>query len=161
MFAGDLLQRGKSYYRAFQIVAEHDEPGLSYPTYFLLAHAIEVVLKSYLVATGTPKKALGREPFKHDVGVIFSECEQRGLAVSDQLMKPLALGLAHINESFDLRYPTAYILSIAGPSHCIPAVDSLIEAVSAVVDQCALKAFVKHQGQIAHLKGCKVRWSDD
>ncbi|MBZ9683132.1 hypothetical protein LB531_20960 [Mesorhizobium sp. CO1-1-2] len=159
-FAGELLKRGQSYYRAFQIVAERDEPGLSYPAYFLLAHAVELILKSSLAADGVSKLALRQKPYGHDVAYIFSECERRGLVVPEQLMKPLAKQLAHINQDFDLRYPTGFNLSIAGPSSCIPAIDALITAIAPDVEQAAIMAQLQFASDTRHIRGSKVRWSD-
>ncbi|WP_095205195.1 hypothetical protein [Mesorhizobium carmichaelinearum] len=160
-FAGELLKRGRSYYEAFQIVAELNEPGLSYPAYFLLAHAVELILKSSLAADGVSKRVLRqKKPYGHHVGYIFSECERRGLVVPDQLMKPLAKQLAHINQNFDLRYPTGFNLSIAGPSSCIPAIDALIAAIAPSVEQAAIMAQLQFASDTRHLLGSKVRWSD-
>ena len=72
IFAGEMLTRGKAYFRAFPVVSERDERDLRFPTYFLLAHSVELVLKSDLVAKGTPKKALGKKPLGHDVRAIYS-----------------------------------------------------------------------------------------
>ena len=108
IFAGEMLTRGKAYFRAFPVVSERDERDLRFPTYFLLAHSVELVLKSYLVAKGTPKKALGKKPLGHDVRAIYSECERNGLAVAHQLMRPLANRLTEINSDYDLRYPSGY-----------------------------------------------------
>lgn len=115
IFAGEMLTRGKAYFRAFPVVSERDERDLRFPTYFLLAHSVELVLKSYLVAKGTPKKALGKKPLGHDVRAIYSECERNGLAVAHQLMRPLAnrlteinSDLTEINSDYDLRYPSGY-----------------------------------------------------
>lgn len=160
-FAGELLKRGQSYYRAFQIVAEHDETGLSYPAYFLLAHAVEVILKSYLAANGVPKRDLRHKPYGHDIDFICTECERRGLAFADQLMKPLAKQLAHVNQDFDLRYPTSFHLSVAGPKHFIPSVDSLIDAIAPVVEKAAVMAQLQFTAETRHLIGkAKIRWSD-
>jgi hypothetical protein len=160
LFAGDLLKRGKSYYQAFQIVAERDDPGLSFPAYFLLAHAVEVVLRSQLAANGMSKKALREKPFGHDIERIYSECEQKGLAVAHQLMKPLAKQLAHINKEYDLRYPTGYLLPIPSPSHCIAAVDALIAVIEPIVGASAITAELQFAADTQHIRGSKVQWSD-
>ncbi|RUX95827.1 MULTISPECIES: hypothetical protein [unclassified Mesorhizobium] len=160
LFAGDLLKRGRSYYQAFQIVAEREEASLSFPAYFLLSHAVEVVLKSYLVAKGTPKIALGKGLLRHDVGLVFDECERQGLTVADQLVKPLAKQLAHINENYDLRYPTGFILSIPSPSLCVPAVDALISEIAPMVEASAIKAELQFGADTRHIRPSKVRWSD-
>lgn len=160
IFAGELLKRGKAYYQAFRVVAEQDEHDLRFPTYFLLAHSVEVVLKSYLVAKGTSKKALGKKPLGHDVGAIFAECERNGLAVAHQLMRPLANQLAEINSDYDLRYPSGFILTIPSPSECIPPADALIAAVSAVVQGSAVAAQLQFAADTRHIQGSKLRWSD-
>jgi len=159
-FAGEMLKRGRSYHHGFQILTERTEPGLSYPAYFLLAHAVEVILKSYLAAKGVTKRELRQKPYGHDVDYIFSECERRGLVVHDQLMKPLAKQLAHINQDFDLRYPTGFNLSIAGPSSCIPAVDDLIAVIDPVVEKAAIMAELQFAADTGHVRPAKVRWSD-
>ncbi|TKB19161.1 MAG: hypothetical protein E5V75_08360 [Mesorhizobium sp.] len=159
-FAGELLKRGRSYHEAFQILAERSEPGLSYPAYFLLAHAIEVILKSYLAAHGVSKRDLRFKPYGHDIDYIFSECERRGLVVTDQLMKPLIKQLAHINEGYDLRYPTGFHLSIWSPSLCIPSVDDLIAVIAPVVEKAAIMAQIQFATDTQHLRGSKIRWSD-
>ncbi|OBQ74974.1 hypothetical protein [Mesorhizobium erdmanii] len=160
-FAGELLKRGRSYYQAFQIIAERHDVGLSYPAYFLLAHAVEVILKSYLAFKGVSKLDMRRKPFGHDIDYIFSECERRGLVITDQLMKPLAGGLGHINQDYDLRYPTGFNLSIAGPKHYIPPVDALLAVIAPVVEQAAIMADLQFAADTRHLRGKgKIRWSD-
>lgn len=159
-FAGELLKRGRSYYEAFQILAEREDSGLSYPAYFMLAHAVELILKSYLVANGTPKSALGKGALRHDVGQVFAECEKQGLVVTDQMMKALANQLAHINQDFDLRYPTGFNLSIAGPKDCIVSVDALIAVIAPVVEKAAIMAQLQFAADTQHLRGSKIRWSD-
>ncbi|CDX11651.1 conserved hypothetical protein [Mesorhizobium sp. ORS 3324] len=146
--------------RAFQILAERIEPGLTYPAYFLLAHAVEVVLKSYLAADGVSKRDLRFKPYGHDIDYIFTECERRGPVVSDRLMKPLAKQLAHINQDFDLRYPTGFNLAVAGPSSCIPAVDDLIASIAPAVEKAAIMAQLQFAADTQHLRGSKIQWSD-
>ncbi|MCF6126252.1 hypothetical protein EN904_05190 [Mesorhizobium sp. M7A.F.Ca.CA.001.07.2.1] len=159
-YAGELLKRGRSYYQAFQILAERNEPGLSYPAYFLLAHAVEVILKSYLVAKGTPKSKLGKRPLRHDTGQVFAECEKQGLVVADQMMKALAIQLAHVNQDYDLRYPTGFNLSIPGPKHCVLPLDALIAAVAPGVEKAFIIAQIQFAADTQHLRGSKIRWSD-
>jgi len=159
-FAGELLKRGRSYHEAFQILAQRNEPGLSYPAYFLLAHAIEVVLKSYLATKGVTKKQLRHKPLGHDIDYIFSECERHGLVITDQLMKPLTKQLAHINQDYDLRYPTGFHLSVAGPRYYVAPIDALIEAIAPTVEASFVMAKLKFAADTRHLRGSKIRWSD-
>ncbi|QKC81539.1 hypothetical protein [Mesorhizobium sp. NZP2077] len=121
---------------------------------------MEVILKSSLAADGVSKRDLRYKPYGHHVHYMFSECERRGLVVPDQLMKPLAKQLAHINQDFDLRYPTGFILSVAGPSSFIPAIDALINAIAPSVEQAAIMAQLQFASDTRHLLGSKVRWSD-
>lgn len=160
IFAGELLRRGRAYYQAFKLLSENDQPDLRFPTYFLLAHSFEVVLKSYLVAVGTPKKALNRKPLGHDIGSIYSECERNGLTVAHPLVRPLANQLTEINSDYDLRYPSGYHLPIAKPSECMPPCDALISAVSTTVGRAKAQAQLQYATDTRHLQGSKVRWCD-
>ncbi|MFD1983070.1 hypothetical protein ACFSOZ_10335 [Mesorhizobium newzealandense] len=75
-------------------------------------------------------------------------------------MKPLAKQLAHINENYDLRYPTGFNLSIPSPSLCIPAVDALIATIAPGVEASDIKAQLQFAVDTRHIRPSKVRWSD-
>jgi hypothetical protein len=159
LFAGDLFERGSDYLSAFKELTNAGNLRHRHAESFLLAHAIEVLLKSFLVAKGTPKAALGKSKLKHNLSHILDVCEQRQMPTVNML-RPLCNQLAEINSDFDLRYPTGYNLSLPGPVHTTPIADALVQALGPIVRSACGDALVRHAADTRHLQGAKIRWSD-
>lgn len=76
------------------------------PAYFLAAHAIELLLKSYLLQCGYSDVIL-RNKFRHDLERLFSEAKQHGLCgalLSNSQSEELILLLAELNKYEAMRY---------------------------------------------------------
>lgn len=160
LYAGELLKRGLAYFKAFELLRVKNDNELDYPVFFLMAHCVELLLKSYLAACGVPKSDLKDRSIGHNVSKAFDMCAAKGLIVPDSMMRPLAKQIHEINRDFDLRYPSGYILSIPTAAMCSPVIASLIAAVEGPVGAAALKAQLIYAADTRHLQGAKIRWSD-
>jgi hypothetical protein len=57
----------KQMLKAAELLHESGEWTVTFPTYYLLGHAIEVVLKAFLLASGEDLKKLKNKPYGHDI----------------------------------------------------------------------------------------------
>ncbi|TCU75306.1 MULTISPECIES: hypothetical protein [unclassified Bradyrhizobium] len=159
IFAGEQLIRAHEYLDAFERLANTPEPRPLYPMYFLLAHSIELFLKSYLAARQITKKVLMRRDVRHNLIALLDLCEAHHLPVIADLRIYLA-SIQEMNGDHDFRYVTNYNLTVPSPAHCIGIVRRLELVISPIVDQARMESTIKHAAATRHLKGQKIRWSD-
>jgi len=98
-----------------------------FPTYFLLYHAIEAALKSYLARTGMTDRELRK--LRHDIKVIAAEAEQRGFTLhADEKMVLNAFECGDLEPSVAMRY-----FYFGSPS--CPTVENLTCVAEAIVSR--------------------------
>ena len=68
-----------SYKRAAETLIAKRNAELVVPTIYLLTHALELALKSFLLFKGVTAKDLSRRPYHHDVSHCLSQAEANGL----------------------------------------------------------------------------------
>jgi hypothetical protein len=152
IFGNRLLERGNEFFRSFEILCG-DEKNV-HAAYFLLAHSLELLLKSYLAARGLPKNKLFG--LNHRLRAIYSACEKQALPYVEKL-NLLVNHIAKMNSNHDFRYPTAYNLSLPYSQECIEVVRDLIQVVEPTVRRENLKASLRFHSKY---RGKKVTWSD-
>jgi hypothetical protein len=122
----------KAYFDAakdYQTAADHLMLGVKGlttfdPVYFLYAHAVELALKSCLLAHDLPTG-------KHAIGKFYLECRDRGFVGTDdadQGMIGLIGFLANANKNNEYRYPPP-----AGPRGASPAPAWAREVVTQII----------------------------
>ena len=97
----DFWERAMDFHQAYKNLRE--QLLFDWARYALLGHAVEVGLKSYLMAHGWKRKKLQRE-FGHDLDALLIEAKSKGLAVSSKVEKDIGY-LNHVHDNFLARYP--------------------------------------------------------
>jgi|GEM_PF-1630814 len=158
LYAGDLFNRGKQYFEAFKLLSRTQD--LPYPSYFCLAHSLELSLKAFLAAHGVTKKTL-KESFGHSPEKLLEKCKKHGLP-DIELLKELAERLQDMNSAptYDFRYPSGYVLHLPPVEQAISAMTGLCDAITAKIGSAALKANLQFASDTRNLRPKKIRWSD-
>ena len=131
----------KAYFDAakdYQVAADHLMLGVRRlttfdPVYFLYAHAIELALKSCLLAHDIAWKHLIRdEPAReHAIYKFYQECQDKGFVGTndaDRGMINLVIFLGNANEHHEYRYPPG-----KGPRHGSPSLEWTKDAVARII----------------------------
>ncbi|MFO1097585.1 MAG: hypothetical protein U1E81_04710 [Xanthobacteraceae bacterium] len=158
LFAHELHSRGKEFLTAFEKLSELGNDDLNYPLYFLLAHSIELLLKSYLAAKGETKDKLSRQ-LRHNLKNIYNQCKLNLIPDVPDLCLLVAC-LHEMNKDNDFRYPSGYILEVPKATECLTVARSLAEVVAPAVQNAAIDATLRFASSTRHHRGRKVRWSD-
>ena len=75
----------------------------SHPVYFLHGRSIELALKAFLVARGTPYKTLKFRPYGHDIMMLLKEARRRRLGQFVKLGRAELLSLKHLNDEYSAK----------------------------------------------------------
>ena len=159
IFAAQLFRRGVEYLDAFDDLTGEGKPLRHFAGYFLYAHAIELLLKSYLAGKGVTHQMLIRK-YSHDLAVTYKAC------VTHQIPEVRNLGaFAHhfrmMNNRNDLRYPTDYRLSFPRPHDCMEVAHALVAVIGPSINAEAIKAQIQFASSTRHLRGkARIRWTD-
>lgn len=98
----DLLDRAEEFYVAFKALPATPPP--SWPRYFMLCHAVELVLKAYLSSQGMRRGELKKMERRHNLVRLLTDAVNAGLEIG-----PLARGeigmLSEAHSKFWHRYP--------------------------------------------------------
>ena len=74
----------KRYLRAATILTEHEDGIILFsPTYFLLCHTMELLLKAFMLARGKEEQDLRAFDVRHSLGKLRDIAVQLGLSVND------------------------------------------------------------------------------
>jgi hypothetical protein len=158
LFAGDLYARGLEYLEAFKTLAGRNDGKLLFVGYFLFAHSLELLLKSFLAANGVEKNVI-RRTLGHKLPEIMQMCNLHSIARVENL-EPFVAHTYEMNKDFDFRYPSGYKLSMPRPDECAQIADALVVAIHPTVSQAAVKAQLKFTSDTRVHRGKKIRWSD-
>jgi hypothetical protein len=99
------LGDAQSYLQASEILIRKESPKVIVPTYFLMSHALELILKSYLIARGGFDDAALRG-LNHDIGRALEEAMALGLHLDDDRAITMVRILSDFHKAFLFRYPT-------------------------------------------------------
>lgn len=125
LFAVSLLSDAKGFLKAGQILAA--QPNLTLPLYFVLSHAVEVILKSYLASHGASEEEL-RKKVGHRLLRAYSRARKTGFVPADARIPEIIRWMDPYHKSFFFRY--------RGTGHgCkqLPAPKDFADVVSALV----------------------------
>lgn len=154
MFARELLTRAEEYLKAAQAVAEAHPKALVHPTYYLLAHSVELGLKSFLAAKGHTKKALRK--VRHDLPELVKLATDEGLPEIEHF-DVLIRHLWTINKDFGLRYPVGYIQAVLKFDQAAEIAKALLTVTTQTVTPVWLKDWLRYIGEY---RDKYVVWSD-
>ncbi|WP_147021428.1 hypothetical protein [Methylobacterium radiotolerans] len=156
LFASDLYQRGSEFLSAANLVFRQ-AADLSYPGNYLLAHALELLLKSHLASCGTSKQSIKK--LGHDLTSIFTECISLGLPKINKL-PDLVEHISVMNSDHDFRYPTGFDIMMPVSQSSVAIVGELKANIGRQVETARAASSLKFAADTRHLRGKKVRWSD-
>jgi len=117
-------------YREFLDLAEevlwtyHKAPSTKqpyWPRYFLLCHAVQLVLKAYLVLHGFTQDELQRN-FRHDLKKLLDEADKLGLAISQAARSEIKI-LNEAHTKYWPRYPRKVSRPVFVIKHFEPSVE--------------------------------------
>ncbi|TGD97722.1 hypothetical protein [Methylobacterium nonmethylotrophicum] len=131
-FPYKLLQRGKEYLAAFERLTSGDKINEPYANYYIFAHSLELILKSYLVACGITKQELKDKKFVHNIEKIYNKCLEKSTEHVDKLQQ-LPERFHDMNCVDELRYPRHFILKLPLRSEFIAITRNAIEKIKAKV----------------------------
>lgn len=159
LYAGDLFNRGKQYLEAFKLLSRSQD--LPYPSYFCLAHSLELFLKAFLAAHGVTKNDLKAVGLRHSPEKLLEKCKEHGLP-NIELLKELAERLQDMNSAptYDFRYPSGYVLHLPPVEQAISVMTSLCDAITAKIGSAALKANLQFASDTRTFRPKKIRWSN-
>lgn len=158
LFAADLMERADEFFQVFERLSE-DMDGVRHAAYFVLAHSLELFLKSYLAANGVSKDKLCGRALGHNLSAIYDRCEAFSLPRVDYL-RDFTYSIYYTNEDYDFRYPMGYILTVPDPVYCLQIMKQLKFALKPIISQVSINAQLQWMSDNRHLKGRKIRWSD-
>jgi hypothetical protein len=159
IFAGELYDRGLEYWGAFRSLTDSDKTPYVYASYFLLAHSLELLLKSYLAARGVSKKELRAHQLRHDLAKIYDRSSELGIPDVSNL-RVFCLSVHEMNRDYDFRYPSGYNLHVPSFRLCREIMEELLGKIDPMVASVRVRAQLDHIADTLHLKGKKIRWSD-
>jgi hypothetical protein len=157
MFAGDLFKRGVEYLDAFEFLTASHEEQFQFASYFLFAHSIELLMKSFLATCEISKKDI--ISLSHRLPKILECCEKHSIPK----IKNLSAYVTHtheMNRDFDFRYPSGFVLTMPRPAECAPIARALAAAIRPIVIKASLDASLRFTSETRIHKGKKIRWSD-
>jgi hypothetical protein len=100
------LTDAEAYTKAAVELNRLDRKGMTSPTYFLLCHAMELLFKAYILASGGDAKGLRKQAVQHNLSELHKRAQQLNLPTDDKaeaVVKMLAP--YHQNHSFRYRDP--------------------------------------------------------
>ena len=156
IYANELYHRAKIYTEANAVLDVEANKDFLYPGFFLLAHALELALKSYLAACEVSKDDI--RDYGHDLKKLHTDCLEKGLPQVEDV-DHLVRHLARMNKGpdFPLRYPPGYFTSVPTPAGCLAAMEALL----AVIGRAILPAALQAQLQIIQPGGGLILWTDE
>lgn len=120
-----------SYKRASETLISQGTSELIVPTIYLLAHSLELALKSYLLFMGVAAKTLAKQPYRHDVAYCLSAAETQGLFASKELTASQRDAVASASTMFDKKELNYFYEKPA----VFPDMEALRSALNAVLTE--------------------------
>jgi hypothetical protein len=124
LLAAGLLMDAKSYLKAARALAGQE---IWSPEYFLLCHAMELILKSYLAARGATEKEL--KQLSHHLVRTYARARKKGFCPSDARTAGVIRWLSPFHEDLVFRYRK----SIGSVQY--PAASDVADVVSRLIRQ--------------------------
>jgi hypothetical protein len=131
MLAVALLTGATSYLKAARALP--CAPAIWSPQYFLLCHAIELILKSYLASQGATEKELRQ--LGHKMLRAYSRARKKGFSPSDARTAEIIRWMSPFHEDLVFRYRktgTGFV-QLPAPNDLADVVSSLIHQVDRIV----------------------------
>jgi hypothetical protein len=121
----------ETYIEAVRRLAPSDSIDLVAPIYFMRSHAIELLLKAFLLAAEW-KLARCKSELGHDLGKAMDEAAKAGLVLSEET-KSVIRTLSPLHADYTFRYRPMKSYSFPNMSVATAALDELFEKVNIFV----------------------------
>jgi hypothetical protein len=132
----------RAYLTAADILIRDASPDVNQPAYFLMCHALELVLKAYIMARGGSYEEV--VDLGHDLQKAHSRAESLGLPVDGEQTRILIQRLSEFHEALLFRYPVVKKddghLILRGALVYPAEVLKIIETISVRVSESVLRA---------------------
>jgi hypothetical protein len=131
MLAVAFLTHAKPYLQAARELIR-GKSTLIYPQYFLLCHAMELVLKSYLACQGATESEL--RGLRHDLLLAYARARKKGFVPSDARIPEIIRWMSPFHEELVFRYhKTSRTVQLPVSNELADVVSGLILQVEPVV----------------------------
>jgi hypothetical protein len=108
------------------------------PRYFLFCHAIELLLKAQLLATGGDQEELFE--IRHDLEKAYDRAVELGYSMADDRVKEIVIWLAPFHKYHTFRYRETGRVTVPTAEDLIEIVQSMHREIEATVRAAYLKA---------------------
>ena len=132
-----------SYKRAAETLMLQGTSELRVPTIYLLAHSLELALKSYLLFKGVDAKTLAKQPYRHDLAHCLLEAEKNGLFAAKPLTMAQRRAVASASVMFDKKELSYFYQKSAFFPEMKQLQSALHAVISAVFDRVSEPYFRK------------------
>jgi hypothetical protein len=130
-----LLVYSRHYKKAAEVLIAQGLSEHRVPVLYLLTHALELALKSFLLLEGVDARALSRRPYGHNVQFCLTEAQVRGLSLDGWLSSD-EVDAVKIASDLSVRRELSYLYPVCVE---LPAVESLRSAVNIVHEMVSTK----------------------
>ena len=103
LFGLEYLRLARDFLQAFRDLPQRPPP-LSWPRYLMLCHAVELLLKAFLLHRGTKLEELKKYPIRHSLVELMRWAQDQGLKLDAEVTRDIEL-LSEAHEAFWHRYP--------------------------------------------------------
>jgi hypothetical protein len=152
VLAKEFCDRGSQFLRAFELLNQHGENKVVYPQFYALSHAVELLLKSYLLSDGATYLEITN--LGHDHAKAYAACCARKFPTIDNL-DHLIRWLVDLNHDHELRYPENMEGEFPHPDECLAVAADLEKLARSRVVVFGVLAEV---GLAADHRGKEVRY---
>jgi hypothetical protein len=104
------------------------------PKHYLVCHAIELILKAYILASGGTKKELMRVDVRHSLSRLFERAIEFELVPIDRRVGSLILTLEPLHSEHRFRYRKTGFLTVPETKQMCKIVETLILQIAPIVD---------------------------
>ena len=152
-FGADMLVLAEQYLDAFSALEVKERMNRLRPAYFLLSHATELALKSFLIIRGADYDQIHK--LNHRIKRIYVEAINNGLPDVPKL-NLLIDHLDDMNDENSLRYPAYQFLSVPDAEECAEVCRTLLSAIGPKIKTAGFVSMMKFR---ARHPGCEFSWA--
>jgi hypothetical protein len=127
--------QAREYILAARKLHDCDPDGLSGPQYFLIAHAIELLLKAQILAAGGTTRELMKHDVRHSLDALFKRACDLGFAPSDPRVTVIVEMLATYHAGHQFRYRKTGLKTYPAVVDCLETLDYMARAIKPSVDR--------------------------
>jgi hypothetical protein len=139
-------REAQSYVKAARVLGREYPEQMLRPRYFLLCHALELALKSFLAAHGVDNKALKK--ISHNLNAAYNQAKVKsGFPASDKLLQRLVDLMSPEHEGYWFRYPGAPYEELPKSDQCCDVIDNFLKQIQGVVVEAYKKAHLDLEEQ--------------